>query len=467
MISVNYITGNTLNFYDFQLQNAPASSNFLFHAKLKNYPFEKSFYCLNGSGVSDYYQFFLSVSGGTENLSGGTSGVNVHLSAGTYTLSVYADSGNTFNYSAATFLGYDEMIVDSRLTANAYPPVPITPPSNCLPVTVTDHLSSVTVNAGGIYSCVPFSSVTVFDSIATGSTAITLSEGDVYSCTSSPATTFTYRVSGQTSGEVIGRKIITYFPFSGTFESINLMGASDCRVYQGFTLVTTGTTFHPNNRMEVQWTGGTTGIELNFNVLQGSLNNAFGNYYSINDFSQMQNCATSDIVIPYALTGHQAHTVIKTTLTANTGSFNVAAISRKGMVRGSIFSPIATAQHEFLGLTTANTMTIPGTGYNIHKYGIYANGFQLFVNQSGSLTNSINLASAGLGVSFYTGMIRILDSGTDIQYQYSLDSGVNWTTWHTSTLPYISGARLYPSSVISDGTANVGGPILISSNNIA
>jgi len=82
MITCKYITGNTLNFFDYQLQNPPASASFLFRAKMKDYPFEKSFYCLNSSGVDDYFQFILGMSGGTENLSGGTSGVNVHLSAG-------------------------------------------------------------------------------------------------------------------------------------------------------------------------------------------------------------------------------------------------------------------------------------------------------------------------------------------------------------------------------------------------
>lgn len=464
MINLRYITGNTINFYDFQLANAPAASNFLFHAKLKDYPFEKTFYCLNSSGQDEYYQFIVSISGGTEVLSGGTSGVNLHLSAGTYDLNVYSDTGNTYNYSAATFLGHDLLWVDPSLGANRYPPVAVIPPSNCLPVTVTDHLSAVTVSAGGSYSCVPFSSVTVLDALATGSTAVTLSEGVTYTCTQASPTSVIFRISGTTISESLGRKVLTYFPFSGTLESINLMGASTIQVLRGFTQVTTGATFLPNNRMEVAWTGGSTGIELSFNVTTNTVNNMFGNMYSVHDFSQFQNATTSDIVIPYNLTGHQTHTCIKPTLTSNTGTFNIVAISRKGFDRGSLWSPIATSQHEFFGFTTANTMSIPGTGYNILKYGIYVNGFALQTVQSGTLANNFNLQNAGSGVSFYTTMVRILDSGTDIQYQYSVDSGNIWTTWHTSTLPYVSGEIHYPASIISNGIANVGGPLLIQTN---
>jgi len=400
---------------------------------MKDYPFEKSFYCLNASGVDDYFQFILGMSGGTENLSGGTSGVNVHLSAGTYQLYVYTDTGSTFNYSAATYLGYDEMWVDKNLIANPTPPTPISFPSTCLPVTVTDHSSGVTIASGGVYSCVPFSSVTVYDSLG-AQTANTLNEGQTYTCTTAtPVTTTKVFSFGVTSSE--------------QYEKIRIDSNSTIDLASATLINVASVVYRKNNSIVSGVQTFSIGDYLQINITR--TNNSLASSVSMT-FTYTTDSSTIDVPEYYFCkwTNLLGGTTVDSTTFCQSrqglsGGTNGTGTFDKGANSVDSFSGAFTVETEYspqfstFGINTSNSET---TGlFARAEYMFYWPGLgNIYVYENGTIKANIVISNQN---SSQTG-VRIKDTGAAIEF-YVKQPGGAWTLAYTSVSAYFPNRTYY------------------------
>jgi len=436
MITCKYITGNTLNFFDYQLQNPPASASFLFRAKMKDYPFEKSFYCLNSSGVDDYFQFILGMSGGTENLSGGTSGVNVHLSAGTYQLYVYTDTGSTFNYSAATYLGYDEMWVDKNLIANPTPPTPIAFPTNCLPVVVTDHLSAVTVSSGGVYSCVPFSSVTVYDSLA-AQTANTLTEGQTYTCTTSTPASRTDTYSFPGTNNITQYQIIRIKDSSTVNFSQAVLVNCTAVYYVNGVLQSGAYTLVEGDHIKIIITKTNTSlvatVRLTYTFATTTNSITVPDYFYSN-WTNLNLMAIDSTTYDETIQG----LVCTTTTAVGFGCYASGVESFSGVFSAETCS--GNGVQGIVGLLTSNSGSVNTASF---PYSFLSNIGGLYAFENGSVVATITPSSP-----YYaeTTLCKIVDTGTAIQY-WIKQYGGSWTLAYTSVASYTAN-RVYYGGVL-------------------
>lgn len=431
MITCKYITGNTLNFYDFQLKYPPGNSSLLFRAKLKDYPFEKSFYCLNSSGVDDYFQFILNISGGTEVLSGTTGGVNVHLSAGTYQLSVYSDTGSTFNWSAATYLGYDEMIVNSPLVGNPTPPSSIPFPSTCSPVVVTDHLSAVTVASGGVYSCAPFSSVTVYDALAS-TTANTLTEGQTYTCTTSTPASRTETYSFGVNDVRQYQKIRIQESSVVNFAQATLTNCT--AVYRVNGTLQTGTvTLVEGDNIKITITKSNSALAASvrlvytFATTTGTVTVPDYFWSSWQNLNLMSNDSTT-------WNSNLQGLVCTTTTAVGFGCYASGVESMSGVFSAETASGIG--QQAVFGLLLTNTGSVATSSF---PYSFLSNIGGLYCFESGSIVANITPTSPYFAESI---QLKIVDTGTSIQY-WTKQNGFAWNLAYTSAASYTANRTYY------------------------
>lgn len=259
--------------------------------------------------------------------------------------------------------------------------------------------------------------------------------------------------------------------FNGTIADVTNVGATTVNVYKNGGLVTIGESFVVGDLLKIEtFPRALSGVTASvvFDVDSGAAFMAPNGWFPLNDWNHIRNGSIVEDSIP--IDNQQSQIISYLQGSLNTGINRLDATSQRSFSgSGWIAHPLnAYAREWHCGLQDSANPTIGGINYAVIRHAIYQGPTitQLRVRELGVDKGFKNFATSGANpIDPFRCFGRVYDSGSDIQYQYTLDAGATWTTFITSALPYTPNTRWYATLAAPQRIERVG-PVYLYSNNI-